>query len=106
MKDNYKDPSGADYTGKTITSQYSLTIGQNVLTLAANTDVAVVRNNDFAVTVTGQPNTAYSLWVSGTSDMGGSGNQPPQIKQGQTGVALGAAAAGNYTFDTHGPHGR
>ncbi len=24
MKDNYKDPSGADYTGKTITSQYSL----------------------------------------------------------------------------------
>ena len=30
MKDNYKDPSGADYTGKTITSQYSLTIGQDV----------------------------------------------------------------------------
>ena len=102
MKDNYKDPSGADYTGKTITSQYSLTIGQNVLTLAANTDVAVVRNNNFAVTVTGQPNTAYSLWVSGTSDMGGSGNQPPQIQQGQTGVALGAAAAGNYTFNTAG----
>ena len=102
MKDNYKDPSGADYTGKTITSQYSLTIGQNVLTLAANTDVAVVRNNDFAVTVSGQPNTAYNLWVSGTSDMGGSGNQPPLIKQGQTGVALGAAAAGNYTFDTTG----
>ena len=23
MKDNYKDPSGADYTGKTITSQYT-----------------------------------------------------------------------------------
>ena len=98
MKDNYKDPSGADYTGKTITSQYSLTIGQNVLTLTANTDVAVVRNNDFAVTVSGQPNTPYVLWVSGTSDMGGSGNQPPLIKQGQTGVALGAAVAGNYTF--------
>ena len=102
MKDNYKDPSGADYTGKTITSQYSLTIGQNVLTIVANTDVAVVRNNNFAVTVTGQPNTAYSLWVSGTSDMGGSGNQPPQIQQGQTGVALGSAVAGNYTFNTVG----
>ena len=83
-----------------------MTIGQNVLTLAANTDVAIVRNNDFAVTITGQPNTAYDLWVSGTSDMGGSGNQPPLIKEGQTGVALGAAAAANYTFDTHGPHRR
>ncbi len=102
MKDNYKDPSGADYTGKTITSQYSLTIGQNVLTLVANTDVPVVRNNDFAVTITGQPNTAYNLWVSGTSDMGGSGNQPPLIKQGQSGAVLGAAAAGNYTFDSTG----
>jgi PGF-CTERM protein len=102
MKDNYKDPSGADYTGKTITSQYSLTIGQNVLTIVANTDVAVVRNNDFAVTITGQPNQAYNLWVSGTGDMGGSGNQPPLIKQGQTGVALGANAAANYTFDSAG----
>ena len=27
MKDNYKDPSGADYTGRTITSQYTVTIG-------------------------------------------------------------------------------
>ena len=102
MKDNYKDPSGADYTGKTITSQYTLTIGQNVLSLTANTDVAVVRNNDFAVTISGQPNTAYNLWVYGTSDMGGSGNQPPLIKQGQTGVFLGSATAGNYTYDTTG----
>ena len=29
MKDNYKDPSGADYTGKTITSQYTLTLGRD-----------------------------------------------------------------------------
>ena len=27
MKDNYRDPSGADYTGRTITGQYTLTIG-------------------------------------------------------------------------------
>ncbi len=99
IKDNYKDPSGADYTGKTITSQYSLTIGQDVLTIVANTDVAVVRNNDFAVTVTGRPNQAYSLWLSGSSDMGASGNQPPRIKEGQTGVNLSDPATGTYVFD-------
>src|SRR5665647_817931 len=102
MKDNYKDPSGADYTGKTITSQYSLTIGQDVLTLVANTDVAVVRNNDFAVTITGRPNQAYNLWLSGSSDMGGSGNQPPLIKEGQTGANLSDPATGAYVFDSTG----
>jgi trimeric autotransporter adhesin len=100
MKDNYKDPSGADYTGKTITSQYAVTIGQDVLEIVANTDVAVVRNNDFAVTITGRPAQAYNLWLASTGDMGGAGNQPPMIKEGQTGVNLGAAAAANYTFDT------
>jgi PGF-CTERM protein len=102
MKDNYKDPSGADYTGKTITSQYAVTIGQDSLEIVANTDVAVVRNNDFAVTITGRPAQAYNLWLSSTSDMGGSGNQPPLIKEGQTGVSLGAAAAANYSFDSTG----
>ena len=32
MKDNYKDPSGADYTGRTITTQYTVTIGTDTLT--------------------------------------------------------------------------
>ena len=100
MKDNYKDPSGADYTGKTITSQYSVTIGQDKLTIEANTDVAVTRNNDFAVTVTGRPNQKYYLWIEGTSAMGGTNDQPPMIKEGQTGVALGDAEAGAYNFST------
>ena len=98
MKDNYKDPSGADYTGKTITSQYAVTIGQDSLEIVANTDVAVVRNNDFAVTITGRPAQAYNLWVSGTSDTA----RPPMIKEGQTGVNLGAATVANYSFDTTG----
>ena len=69
----------------------------------ANTNATVVRNNDFAVTITGRPNTAYTLWVSGTSDIAGSGNQPPLIKQGQTGANLGAdPATGSYVFDTTG----
>ncbi len=98
MKDNYKDPSGADYTGKTITSQYAVTIGQDSLEIVANTDVAVVRNNDFAVTITGRPAQVYNLWVSGTSDTA----RPPMIKEGQTGVSLGAATVANYSFDTTG----
>ncbi len=98
IKDNYKDPSGADYTGKTITSQYAVTIGQDSLEIVANTDVAVVRNNDFAVTITGRPAQVYNLWVSGTSDTA----RPPMIKEGQTGVSLGAATVANYSFDTTG----
>ena len=102
MKDNYKDPSGADYTGKTITAQHTVSIGQDQLTLEANTDVAVVRNNDFAVTITGRSATPYNLWIAGTGDMGGAGNMPPMIKAGQSGVNLGAAAAANYSFDSTG----
>ena len=97
MKDNYKDPSGADYTGKTITSQYSVTIGTNALTLSANTNATIVRNNDFAVTVNGAPNTAYALWLYGTSTIA-SPSEPPRIKEGQSGVALGDPAAGALVF--------
>ncbi|MEN6518913.1 MAG: MEMAR_RS02690 family S-layer glycoprotein [Methanospirillum sp.] len=97
MKDNYKDPSGADYTGKTISSQYTITIGTNTLTLTANTNATVVRNTDFAVSIAGQPNTAYALWVSGTSSLSGTA-EPPRIKEGQAGVTLGDATAGGLIF--------
>ncbi|MEN6343544.1 MAG: MEMAR_RS02690 family S-layer glycoprotein [Methanospirillum sp.] len=97
MKDNYKDPSGADYTGKTISSQYTVTIGTNTLTLTANTNATVIRNNDFAVIVNGAPNTDYALWVTGTSSLTGT-TEPPRIKEGQTGVTLGDVAAGALVF--------
>ena len=90
MKDNYKDPSGADYTGRTITTQYTVTIGTDTLTLESNTNATIVRNNDFAVIVNGAPNTAYALWVSGTSSIA-SPNEPPRIKEGQAGVVIGDA---------------
>ncbi len=97
MKDNYKDPSGADYTGKTITSLYTITLGTDTLSLTANTNATITRNSDFAVIITGAPNTAYALWVSGTSSLSGT-TEPPRIKEGQTGVTPGDASAGALVF--------
>jgi hypothetical protein len=97
MKDNYKDPSGADYTGKTITSQYTLTIGQDTLSIETNAGTTVTRNQDFAVIVNGQPNTAYALWLSGTSSLTGA-ETPPRIKEGQAGVTPGDAAIGALVY--------
>lgn len=106
MKDNYKDPaSGADNTGKTISAVYTLTIGQDSLAITSNADATagVIRNNDFAISISGRPNQAYSLWVSGTSSMAGtSGEMPPAIKSGQNGVAAGSAATASYVFNTAG----
>lgn len=104
MKDNYKDPaSGADNTGKTISAVYTLTIGQDTLAITSNADAnaGVIRNNDFAVSISGRPNQAYNLWVSGTSSMKGiNGDMPPAIKSGQNGVIVGAATAGSYVFNS------
>ena len=97
MKDNYKDPSGADYTGKTITSQYTITLGRDELAIQANTNDTIVRNNDFAVVITGEANTAYALWLSGTSSIA-SPDEPPRIKEGQAGVTPGDAAVGALAF--------
>ncbi len=106
MKDNYKDPaSGADNTGKTISSVYTLTIGQDTLAITSNADATagVIRNNDFAISISGRPNQAYNLWVSGTSSMSGAaGDMPPAIKSGQNGVAAGAATTGSYVYNNAG----
>lgn len=97
MKDNYKDPSGADYTGKTITSQYTISLGRDELAIQANTNDTIVRNNDFAVIVTGEANTAYALWLSSTSSIPTS-EEAPRIKEGQAGVTPGDAAVGALAF--------
>ena len=47
--------------------------------------------------ITGEPNTAYALWVLGTSSLGGN-EQPPRMKVGQAGVTLGDATAGALVF--------
>ncbi len=97
MKDNYKDPSGADYSGKTITSQHTVTVKSDELSIAASTDI-VVRNNDFAVLITGRPTTSYRLFVVGGV------SEAPTIKPGQVGVTVDAdnPSAATVTTDLDG----
>jgi len=103
IKDNYKAPDGSDYTGKTVTSLKSVTIASDTVKIAATKDT-VVRGNQFAVTITGRPNTEYYVWVKGTSGMSGaSGDQPPLIPRNQDGVsqdpAVGPYPIGAYEIE-------
>ena len=76
MKDNYQN-AGADYTGKTVSQTYTVTLVSDTVKIEANKD-SVVRSKPFSVTITGKPNTLYHLWVKGTSTMsGGYDDQPP-----------------------------
>jgi PGF-CTERM protein len=85
MKDNYKQ-GGADYTGKTVSQCYTVTLVSDTVKIEANKD-SVVRSKTFSVTVTGRPSMSYVLWVKGTSSMtGGNDDQPPMIVKNQVGV--------------------
>ncbi|HVP94908.1 MAG TPA: MEMAR_RS02690 family S-layer glycoprotein [Methanoregulaceae archaeon] len=87
MKDNYKDASGNDYTGKTISTTQTVTLASDTVKIQASKD-SVVRGNPFSVTITGRPNTAYYLWVKGTSSMSGNNTDaPPFIAASQDNVA-------------------
>ena len=87
MKDNYKQ-GGADYTGKTVSQAYTVTLVSDSVKIEANKD-SVVRSKTFSVTVTGRPSTSYILWVKGTSTMDGTyDNQPPMIVSNQVGVKM------------------
>jgi PGF-CTERM protein len=82
MKDNYKN-SGADYTGKTISQTYTVSLVSDTVKIEANKD-SVVRSKSFSVTVTGKPSTTYYLWVKGTSSMqSGYDDQPPMTNVNQ-----------------------
>jgi trimeric autotransporter adhesin len=86
MKDNYKDPSGNDYTGKTISSTQTVTLASDTVKIESSKD-SIVRGNPFSVTITGRPNTGYYLWVKGTSSMSGNNtNAPPFIAASQDSV--------------------
>ena len=56
MKDNYKQ-GGADYTGKTVSQAYTVTLVSDTVKIEANKD-SVVRSKTFSVTVTGRPSTS------------------------------------------------
>jgi len=85
MLTNYPN-AGASYTSKTISPTYTVTLVSNTVSIQANVDT-VVRSKPFSVTVTGEPNTIYRLWISGTNSMSGAYNsQPPMILGGQSNV--------------------
>jgi len=100
MKDNYKDASGNDYTGKTISATKTITIASDTVKIEASKD-SVVRGNPFSVTITGKPNSAYYLWVKGTGSMTGNAlDQPPSIVLAQDSVAK-DANAGPFTIGAY-----
>lgn len=99
MKDNYKTSGGADYTGKTISTAYTITIVSDTLKITSNKE-SVVRSNPFSVTITGTPQATYNLWVKGTNTMDGySYNEvPPQINDNQEGVVVGSSVTASYPY--------
>lgn len=106
IKDNYKDPSGNDYTGKTVTALKTVTLASDTVKLEASKD-SIVRGNPFSVTISGAPNTAYKLWVKGTSQMSGiPDDQPPRIVNPQDNVfqdpEAGPYVLGDYEFQAGG----
>jgi PGF-CTERM protein len=99
MKDNYKN-AGADYTGKTVSQSYTVTLVSDTVKIEANKD-SVVRSKSFSVTITGKPSTNYYLWVKGTSNMGDAyDTQPPMINLNQLGVTM-DPAIGPYTIGAY-----
>jgi hypothetical protein len=77
--------------GKTISYTRSITIATDSLRITSNKDT-VTRGNGFTVTVTGAPNTKYSLFVKSV----GSDN-PPTIVDSQEGVTLINSYTANIT---------
>jgi trimeric autotransporter adhesin len=102
MKTNYRDPSGNDFTGKTVSATQTVTLASDTVAIESSKD-SVVRGNPFSVTVSGRPYSSYYLWITNTSAMSGkSGDQPPSIMQGQADVSIDPVAGpwplGNYQF--------
>ncbi len=97
IKENYRDPAGADYIGKTIAYPQLVTIGSDTLTLTAS-DSPIVRGNQFSVTLRGMPSEVYIIWVENTGHMTGlSKDQPPTLRATQSGLRF-DPVSGPYTF--------
>jgi hypothetical protein len=97
MKDNYKDQDGTDYVGKTITYPHPVEIISDSVDIAAK-NTSIVRGNQFAVTITGMPSTAYIIWVENTGQMTGlPQDRPPALLPSQSGLKL-DRTGGPYTY--------
>jgi hypothetical protein len=102
IKDNYKDASGGDYTGKTVSYTKTVKVESKPLTLSVNTG-SIVRGNAFSAIINGDPNSDYVLWIrSGCEKMSGLPcDQPPTIAYNQEGVSR-DSSLGATCFDCSG----
>jgi len=97
IKDNYRDPAGADYIGKTVAYPQLVTIGSDTLSITAS-ESTIVRGNQFSITLRGMPSEVYIIWVENTEHMTGlSKDQPPTLRATQSGLRF-DPASGPYTF--------
>lgn len=102
MKDNYKDPDGADYVGKTISYPHPVSVISDTLSITAS-NTSIVRGNQFSVTIAGMPSAPYMIWVENTGQMTGlPQDQPPFLLPSQAGLKRdpvgGPFAYGGYQF--------
>jgi hypothetical protein len=104
MKTNYKDPSGNDFTGRTVSDVSSMTIISDDVQIEISNE-SVVRGDPFSVTIAGKPGNAYYIWISDTNFMSGmAGNQPPSIVLSQDGVRM-DPKAGPWPIGNYEPNG-
>ena len=100
MMDNYKDPSGNNYTSKTVSETQTVTIPfEDKVKVEVDKD-SIVQGQPFSVTIHGVPGWNYDLWIAGTGTMSGKGgDQPPSIVAGQDGVSQDPVAGPHYIGD-------
>ena len=102
MKENYRN-GGADFTGKTVSQSYSVTLTSDTVKLDINKNT-VVRGKAFSVILMGKPSSTYHLWIKGIGSMNGTGTEsgtlPPQITNSQEGVFPGEG--GDFFFENSG----
>src|SRR5512138_1466677 len=67
LKENYRQ-GGAEYTGKTVSQPNTVSLVSGDLQIQINRD-PVQRGERFSVTITGDRNTPYYLWVENTGTM-------------------------------------
>jgi hypothetical protein len=104
IKDNYKDKSGQEFTGKTVSALHDVTIKLNKVNIEAS-NTSVSRSRPFTVTITGKPNNVYYLWVEDTNSLSGeAGDQPPVIISSQDGVRM-DPKAGPWPIGQYVPEG-
>jgi len=97
MRENYRN-AGAAYTGKTVSSVVTVTLGSDNLKINSNKD-SIVRGKPFSVTITGKASTSYNVWVRGTHSMGNdNSSRAPMINAYQSGVNVSDPNTAGYRY--------